>query len=73
MLPLPRWVEWIKNINQPYANYKKLTSNISRLKVRGWKIICQANINQKTAEVGYNNVRKSKLQSKKITRDRQGN
>lgn len=44
-----RLAQWIKNISQPYADYKKLTSNRSRLKVKGWKIICQVNISQNKA------------------------
>lgn len=44
-----RLAQRIKNISQPQADYKKLTSNRSRLKVKEWKIKCQANINQKKA------------------------
>lgn len=66
-----RLAKRIKNINQPHANYEKLTSNISRLKVKGWKIICQAN-NQKKAGVIRIKSEKVNFRAKNLL-DRQGN
>ena len=38
-----------EKITQLYTVYKKLTSNIGRLKVKGWKKIYHTNINQEEA------------------------
>lgn len=73
-IKIQRQTHWIKNMTQPYAVYKKVTSNINdidELKVKEWKMICHENINQKKARMAVLIPYKVDLRANKITRKRE--
>ena len=63
-----------KNKTHIYAVYKKTTSGLKtyRLKVRGWKHMFYANVNQKKAGVAILISNKIDLNIKTITREKEG-
>ena len=64
------WLSGYKNKTHIYAVYETHLSpkDTNRLKVRGWKKILHANVNQSKAGVAIQND----IKIKKITRDKEG-